>query len=255
MSSDYLTILQLSKPVSHKQLERAYQMTRARYQRLTSRGPLRFYRQDLLDDAEKAYRMLKDELSSFAVKDDKYRNINHLRKPPSVVAQQAAKLCSLIEAKGAVNSPIKKGTILSSEPLTLKSRTLNGLRQNPAAGSETGQGENNDCGVSKREKALIEDGFCREVIHRLEGEMIRFDSRRELLQVAQGQGISLFRANMLIAQIVEAVRQNKLYEPSSVELEINGRNYCRNWRLAALLAAGAVLAAVVIDVLVIRYLG
>ena len=259
MSSDYLTILQLTGPVGPKRLERTYQLSRARYERLTSRGPLRFYRQDLLTDAERAYQQLKKQLAPFSATTGKYHTVSNLRQTPSVVARCAAERGNNINTKGRVKSPVKKGTILSNETIRLKSRTLHELRRNAAAGSGGGarpadeSEASNPSKESGREKALIEEEFCREVIYRLEGDMIRFDSRRELLQIAEEREIHLYRANMLIAQIVEAVRQNKLYEPSPAERRIINRDDSGGWRLKTVVAAGIVLLAVVIDVLLIRY--
>ena len=255
MSSDYLAILQLSAPAGPKQLERAYRLSRARYERLTERGPLRFYRQDLLADTERAYQHLKRQMQASSAVNSKYRKISTLRQGPSAVAQQAAQRGGIDYMKGAVKSQVKKGSIFSAEAVRLKSRYLHELRHMAGgAGAGGGMAGKGEAGLSEREKALIEDEFCREVIHRLEGEMIRFDSRRELLQKAREEGIHLFRANMLIAQIVEAVRQHKLYEPSAAERQISQSFRPRRGRLKAAWAAGAVILAVVIDLLLIRYL-
>ena len=88
--------------------------------------------------------------------------------------------------------------------------------------------------------------------------MIRFDSRRELLQIAADKELNMFRANMLMAQIVESVRQNKLYEPTEEERQLLKRQsvkvYSPGRGLKAALALVIIGLAVVIDVLVIRYL-
>ena len=99
-----------------------------------------------------------------------------------------------------------------------------------------------------------EDDFCREVIYRLEGDLIRYDSRHELLELAHQWGIHAFRANMLIAQIVEAVRQNKLYES---EAEAQGMATDRSKKALPMgrLILAAAVAAVIINVLLMRYLG
>ena len=250
MSEDYLAILQLRAPADADRLERAYRSSRARYERLTARGPLRFYRRDLLDDVEKAYRQLRKELPMPALSKSKYHKIDHPGKKPSILAQRAAALGYVAEVKKTVKSPVKKGSILSAEPLRLRSRTLSELRQ-PKAPETTAAAA---ARIKEREKSLVEDEFCREIIYRLEGDMIRYDSRQELIRIAGQRNIHLFRANMLIAQIVEAVRQNKLYQPSPAEQAAAKKNKRRR-RWTAALVVGAILLAAVIDWLLIRYLG
>ncbi len=101
-----------------------------------------------------------------------------------------------------------------------------------------------------RTTAQIEDDFCREVIYRLEGDLIRFDSRRELLQLAHDEGIALFRANMLIAQIVESVRTHGAFGSPLQKAAPGSR---RKIRLRTALYI-AVAAAAVIDILLIFWL-
>ena len=101
-----------------------------------------------------------------------------------------------------------------------------------------------------RKKAQIEDDFCREVIYRLEGDLIRFDSRLELLQLAREKDIPVFRANMLIAQIVQSVRTHGSFA-SETRAAATRLHHRSRWR-AALYTVGA---AAVIDLLLIRWLG
>ena len=98
---------------------------------------------------------------------------------------------------------------------------------------------------------LIEDDFCLEVLYRLEGDLIRFDSRLELLQIAQQWQIPTFRANMLIAQIVEAVRQHKLYKPHFQEIKLQEKTKRSRTRL---ILSVSILIAAICDLLLICYL-
>ncbi|MBN2210679.1 MAG: hypothetical protein JW709_04710 [Sedimentisphaerales bacterium] len=101
-----------------------------------------------------------------------------------------------------------------------------------------------------RTKAQIEDDFCREVIYRLEGDLIRFDSRRELLQLAHDEGIAVFRANMLIAQIVESVRTHGAFDSPIKDVAFRPR---RKFHLRTALYI-AVAAALMIDLLLVGWL-
>jgi hypothetical protein len=195
MSSEYLTILQLPEVFNSHQLETAYQKSRLRYERLTKRGPLRFYREQLMRDAERAYRSLKRPAGSVPVLDG---------ERPRVLSQR-------------VPVELRKGE----------------------AEEKSKQVEREEC-------------FCRETLYRLEGDLIRYESRRELLQWAYEHQIPLFRANLLIAQIVESVRQNKLYKTSSVP-KGKGKGK-RKLSLKAVLFSAAILA-VVVDILLIVFLG
>ena len=78
-----------------------------------------------------------------------------------------------------------------------------------------------------------------------------------MVRTAQGiayeRGIGLFKANMLMAQIVEAVRQNKLYEGVMKERRREGRG--QRWRRRIGRVMLVVALAAVIEVLLIRILG
>jgi len=253
MSRNYLKVLQLSGPTGHDNLINAYKLSQARYLRLTRRGPLKFYRHDLLQETEQAYRELKKSISQSETKVNPYRKTVYIKVPPSIRARQAALNPQTPPKIPSVKSAVKTGTILSGAPLKLKSRSLNHLRHNTLNDQSTSAPSMNE-----RQRALLEDEFCREVIYRLEGDMIRFDSRRELLQIAENKELGLFRANMLIAQIVESVRQNKLYEPTKKERQLlkkqkkKAQNSPRRFKAALALIIMAL--AVVIDLLLIRYL-
>jgi hypothetical protein len=209
MFSDYLNILQLRHPATGTELEQAYKYSCLRLLRLTSRGPLQYYRNDLLAEARRAYQGLKQPTPQ----------LDH--RPMSLLARRVA------------NQPRS-----SNEHTNTYSQ--------PARGDSW-------------QKAQIEDNFCREVIYRLEGDIIRFDSRRELLALAKKWNIGLFQANMLIAQIVESVRQNKLYQPS-----VRERNFLKankiteptkksSHKLALIIIIVAVLAGLA-DLLLIKNL-
>jgi len=194
MSSDYLTILQLTEPINPQRIEQAYRRSQARYMRLTARGPLRFYRSDLLAAVERAYRNLKNPTPKISA------------QPLSLLARQVAGQSQIAKnhlynsTKPPVKSAVKENSILPERIASIPTRP----NQKPSTPHTDDQ----------RTKAQIEDNFCREVIYRLEGDLIRYDSRRELLRLAAEWHIHLFQANMLIAQIVETVRQNKLYKDS-----------------------------------------
>ena len=256
MKNRNLVILQLRRPVAGEPLERAYQCSRARYERLTARGPLRYYRQDLLTEARRAYRALKESYQDMLKPWDRKRS-----KPagsPSVVAKNAARQRILDSLKTPVPSEVKHPSFLSGKPLSLKARSITHWQERQSCQSNRLTEQDlaqADAKLAERRKALIEDDFCREVIYRLEGDLLRYDSRRELLQIAKDRSIHLFRANMLMAQIVEAVRQHKLYEPTPTEMRQN--QAARNARsvLRRLLLTAAVVLAGIADVLLIRWLG
>ena len=269
MRNQDLVILQLRRPVAGEPLERAYQSSRARYERLTARGPLRYYRRDLLAEANRAYRALQhpNQTSPTCWGLDR----TGVEKPQSVVAKNAARQKALEALKTPVRSEVKlhPKPILTGKPLSLKARQV-------STWQETQKGQSHriteqdlsqaDAKLAQRRQALIEDEFCREVIYRLEGDLLRYDSRRELLQIARDRKIHLFRANMLMAQIVEAVRQHKLYEQTSAEKQISeymptqasaGRPAARKSRsfIRRLILTAAIVLAVIADVLLIRWLG
>ena len=135
---------------------------------------------------------------------------------------------------------------LSGRAVAVRGRTVAGLRGQVQAREEQ-QGPR---------PAEVEDAFCREVIFRLEGDLLRYTSRQELLELAGEWGIGKFRANLLMSQIVEAVRQHRLDEPTAKERRLvepgagvgKGRLGTR-----AAVAVGAVLALVV-DAAVIWWL-
>jgi len=231
MSSEYLSILQLTRPVSPQQLETAYKRSRTRYMRLTSRGPLRFYRRDLLDAVERAYKSLKQPSPQISA------------RPLSLLARRAAEIAPL---------PPKPPVKSISENTSLFPANLPHIQFDKNVQSSE---HRND---QKHSQIQLEDQFCREVIYRLEGDLIRFDSRRELLKLAQQTNIPVFRANLLIAQIVQAVRKHKLFEPlPSERLQDDSDNTNKKKsrpRHLLLITALAVLLAALIDWLIIRHL-
>jgi len=233
-------ILQLNGAVEPQRLERAYELSRQRYLRLTARGPLRFYRAELLGEAEKAYQALKRGISR--QKDDTGAAAKALAKvgrPMSLLARQVAGQRHLLEAKGPVKSSIKGGWLVE--------------RQGNGPGAEKGQQVVSP--QEKRQRAMVEDEFCREVIYRLEGELIRYNSRRELLEMARQRGIGQFRANMLIAQIVEAVRQHQLYKESQEERKLAQKQRAEEKGYNKILIAIVVaIVAIITDVVLLRYL-
>ncbi|MCK5269596.1 MAG: hypothetical protein KAJ46_02375 [Sedimentisphaerales bacterium] len=195
MSNDYLTILQLTHPVTPDRLDTAYQRSQLRFLRLTRRGPLRFYRNDLLTAVRRAYKALKPSSDSTSP-------ARLSAQPLSLLARRVADHRQ-ISNRPPVKSAIKNGAFLSD-------RTAVGYFGLPPKQPEI-------TSADRKKQNQTEDQFCREVIYRLEGDLIRFDSRRELLRLADNWNIPLFQANLLIAQIVESVRQNKLYLPSPAE--------------------------------------
>ena len=225
------TVLQLPGPVEPVRLEQAYQAAQARFKRLTARGPLRFYRNDLLADARRAYQVLR-------------------RGPATVRPAEWGGV-----GKGPVKSSIGTGSILSGKQEVVRGREVGHGREGKNGDRQGGRMVLPE-GRSKREQGLVEDEFCREVIYRLEGDLIRFDSRRELLAWAEKMAVGKFRANMLMAQIVEAVRQDKLYEsPAKRGGNNKGQENGRRWVIKGLIAAGVLGVAAVVDWLIIRYLG
>jgi hypothetical protein len=209
MYSDYLNILQLRHPAEGTELEQAYKYSCLRLLRLTSRGPLQYYRSDLLSEALRAYQGLKQPTPQ----------LDH--RPMSLLARRVA------------NQPRSSNNHTNTYSQPGRSRTW--------------------------QKAQIEDNFCREVIYRLEGDIIRFDSRKELLALAKKWNIGLFQANMLIAQIVESVRQNKLYQPSIQERNFLKANKItkhakKSSRRLGLIIIIAVILAGLADLLLIKTL-
>ena len=205
MSNDYLTILQLAHPVTPARLDIAYQRSRLRFLRLTRRGPLRFYRNDLLTAAERAYNALKHPSNPTGTEGSSPTPASCLSaRPLSLLARRVAGQ-KQISDRPPVKSVIKRNFFLSD-------KTTAGRLELPPPPQQPQR-----TAADRKKQAQAEDLFCREVIYRLEGDLIRFDSRRELLRLADNCGIPLFQANLLIAQIVEAVRQNKLYLPSPAE--------------------------------------
>ncbi|MCK5271029.1 MAG: hypothetical protein KAJ52_00570 [Sedimentisphaerales bacterium] len=200
MSNDYLTILQLTHPVTPDRLDTAYQRSQLRFLRLTRRGPLRFYRNDLLTAVQRAYKALK---SSFAPEGSPWMSAARLSaRPLSLLARRVADQRQKSD-RPPVKSSVKDGLL----PFDKTTAGRFGLPPKQPELTST----------DRKKQNQVEDQFCREVIYRLEGDLIRFDSRRELLRLADNWNIPLFQANLLIAQIVESVRQNKLYLPSPAE--------------------------------------
>lgn len=254
MKNRDLVILQLRRPVAGKSLERAYKCSCARYERLTARGPLRYYRRDLLTEAHRAYQTLKYPYQARPAQEGSNRL--GVPKSQSVVAKNAVRQNRLDSLKNPVRSEVKNDTrpILTRKLLSLSARRVSQWQnqRNRITEQDLTQA---DAELAARRQALIEDEFCREVIYRLEGDMVRYDSRRELLQIAAEQKIHLFRANMLIAQIVESVRQNKLYEPAPNELRLRQSAGKQPSVMKRLVLIMAVVLAVIADVLLIRWLG
>jgi len=258
MKNRDLVILQLRRPVAGEPLERAYQCSRARYERLTARGPLRYYRRDLLTETNRAYRSLQHPNQAL---------LNHgsldragVPKSQSVVAKNAAQQKTLDALKTPVRSEVKLNPkpILTGKPLSLKARQVSQWQEKQTCQSNRITEQDlaqADAKLARRRQALIEDEFCREVIYRLEGDMLRYDSRRELLQIARDRKIHLFRANMLMAQIVEAVRQHKLYEPAPAEMSLKQSARKQRSVIKRLILTIAVVLAVIADVMLIRWLG
>lgn len=207
------TILQLAPGADAQELETAYQRTRARFESLTARGPLAYYRTELLAAAQRAY--------------------NHLKNPTPV---------------------------LTEKPRSMLARKVAHLRQNPAPLPQEAEMPDRRPGcwpaaTTPRERDLIEDDFCKEIIFRLEGDLIRFDSRRELLQIAQEWGVPIFQANLLMAQIVESVRHHGLFAANSGRKEKNSPgNHQKSGKFRKFLLAAAVFLAVILDWLVISLL-
>lgn len=221
MSSDYLAILQLAHRVAGAELETARRESIRRYERLTARGVLRYYRPALLRDVEHAYHALQGRHRPAA-------------GPVSLLAERAATMSKPVDSRPPMSNTITDGSILPNEVAKLKGRSIAHLR---------GDSERSD-----RQEALVEDDFCRGVMHRLEGGLLRYESRRELLELAGQHGIRPFRANMLMAQITEAVRRNKLYAPADQKRKSDRGRHTGAW----LLLAGALVVAAIIDWLLIR---
>ena len=258
MKNRDLVILQLRRPVAGKPLERAYRCSRARYERLTARGPLRYYRRDLLTEANRAYRALQHPNQALLTQGGLDRA--GVPKSQSVVAKNAARQRMLDALKAPVRSEVKLNPkpILTGKPLSLKARQVSQWQEKQTCQSNRITEEDlaqADAKLAARRQALIEDDFCREVIYRLEGDLLRYDSRRELLQIARDRKIHLFRANMLMAQIVEAVRQHKLYEPAPAEIMLKQPARKQRSVIKRLVLTMAVVLAVIADVMLILWLG
>lgn len=211
-----LTILQLAQPVRGERLDRAFTASVARFERLTARGPLKGYRGQLLAEARAAYEGLRRQ--------------------------------------GQAGTGGLRGVKLSSSVVSLRARTVEGIR---GQGSEAGgrlASESRRKDVASMATAEVEDRFCREVIYRLEGELLRCTSRRELLALGQEWGLGTFRANFLMAQVVEAVRGHGLDRQTRTERTFWRRRPGKrmSWKWAA---GAAVLLAVAADVLLVRWLG
>lgn len=227
MSNDYLTILQLREGNDIDALEKAYRSSRARYRRLTSRGPLRTYRSHLLRATENAYYHLKHPTPPIRQRPESLlsRQVSHQRQ------MEADRRPSINRSTG----PYHFNSANNLHPFT------------PA-----------DTPMTAQQKNQIEDDFCKEVIYRLEGDLIRYSARQELLQIAHTKGISPFQANLLMAQIVQAVRQHRLYEPLPEEIAatqvvrpIPTQPSKRNVIVSIIFA---VVLALIIDVFLIYYL-
>lgn len=199
---DPYRILQISELSRPDDLESARATAQRRYVRLTSRGPLRFYRRDLLIQCDRAYEQLRPASNRAASASMKSRPTI---SGTSVLQRQAQKQ-GLMDLRTPVRSQVKSGSLLGHQPLALKSRSVAVQRAtcsiHPPHPSHPVHPPR-----SSRQQALIEDDFCREVLYRLEGDLIRYRHRQELLELARFMGLHAFRANFLIAQIVECVRR------------------------------------------------
>lgn len=278
--SDYLVILQAGESLTEERLERAYQVSRARYERLTAeRGGLRYYRKSLLDDVERAYVELKKTLA-----DGEGRGTRGFVSGEAGTAGRKSVVGRRAEQLGKAGGGISGRISLTRErKIDLQGRSIRywqeRANQESRAQGFAGSGQEARQ-LSEPDKTAIEDAFCREVICRLEGDLIRYDSRLELLWIARQSEIHPFRANMLMAQIVEAVRQKKLYVASRQEMQLwrkgsggdkgysragNGDGAVQNepvkveaaggiWGMRKAYLAVVALIAVIIDVLLIRYL-
>ena len=167
MSSDYFTILQLTSPATTDQLEMAYRRSRDRYIQLTSAGPLRYYRNDLLAAVERAYWGLKQPV------------LVNLNQPLSHLGLKVAGSFP-VSSKAPVKSAVKKATLLTGHA---------GKRKN----TEYEQRLKQQTSIDKQKQAHLEDEFCRQVIYRLEGDLLRHDARGELFQLANRLHIQPFR--------------------------------------------------------------
>ena len=243
-------ILQLEGRVTADAIERAYAASRTRYLCLTARDPLHYYRRRLLNDVETAYRRLRTPLVAAKRSGDglvaakpsgRAEAARAIPARKSILQQQVAKQPS-VDFRTPLRSAITEKNLLASRPLTVTARTVAG-RRDVASRCTSGSRPCSARSLSKRDQALIEDDFCREVFYRLEGDLLRYSSRRELLALAQQSGVHLFRANFLMAQIVECVRQsrsqksgvrNQEFESSSQEKKMN--ESFLNWRRVMLWA-------------------
>ncbi len=187
MSSNYQNILQITSSTDNATIDMAHKCARERFSRLTARGPLKFFRHDLLTTADKAHRALKHPAPKAA------------QRPLSLLARRVASWQHKSPDKTPTRSNITSGSILTGRPLEINAPLLK---------------------QAKKQQNLTEDKYCCEILYRIEGDLIRFDSRRELLKIADKWKIPLFRANMLIAQIVQSVRQYNLYQPTTLELQL-----------------------------------
>lgn len=70
---------------------------------------------------------------------------------------------------------------------------------------------------AKQQCAIREDDFCREVLYRIEGTLIRYAERKALLEIALENEISLFKANLLICQICESLRTHQVCQENRFE--------------------------------------
>ncbi len=243
MSRNYQNILQISQSESSDRIDLAYRISQERYLRLTSKGPLRYYRHVLLTDADEAYRALSSqsiqdrvELTESACRLDQQLQ-NHtspttLNRPVSILSRRVNALRTGITRKPPVKSSIKKPFTVGrfveledkkavssrwSETISQKPQRIKSVRLTYADMKETW---GDPALVEKYSKKELEDLFCKEVIFRLEGDMVRYSSRQELLAMATAWQIPLFQANLLIAQIVESVRTHQLHLPGRKEKEL-----------------------------------
>lgn len=245
MSSVYLNILGLNSLPAQAELDQAYRRSCQRYQTLTARGPLRVYRNALLNDCEQAYRQLRAHLQG----KQPLPNDEQMWEPTkptttsskSVVAKHAAQQDVHLGQKPPIQSDVTRTVKLAGRPLSLRSRMVNRLRP--------------DLHQPEKASAQMEDRFCKQVLIRLEGDLLRYDARQQLLHLADRWGIHRFRANFLIAQIVESVRQHHLYDNHLVSPGPKPHRKSRPkralWRIILTAAAVGLFAAA--DYLLLRY--
>ncbi len=226
MSSNTFSILYLDESARPEDVETAYRKRRAQFVALTARGPLRHYREKLLAGAENAYNELKQHRDEQQIRE----------RPQSLLSRKVANFRQELRSP-LPKSPWKSERIVPESLPAKIARQRRGIEKNVLEGTA--------------DRAEVEDRFCLLVLYRLEGDLIRYTARQELLGLARKMEIHPFRANLLMAQIVESVRQHKLHETpqAAFQANVSGKSF---WKW--LLAGAAVLTACIIDVLIIGWM-